>query len=90
MDSKKDKYKPFGDRVIVKQLKHKDDTNRMTVTPDNVYIEERAVGEVVSSNCDDVKMGDKVVFEEFAGALIPGEDGLIILNIDDILAIKYE
>lgn len=86
-------YQPFGERVIIRQLNDKP-TSGMVI-PTSAEQEDKAIGIIVeipsnTLNCDDLEVGDTVIYDEFAGSFIPGEKDLIILKIKDILAKKYE
>ena len=86
------KYIPFGQRIIVKKLDEQ--VNSSIVLPSSVETEDKAIGEIVEVAHDalleNVKVGDIIVYNEFAGELIPYEENLLILNVKDILAKRYE
>ena len=82
------KYIPYGDNIIVKQLE--EPKKKGIVIPKSTEIEDQAVGEIValSKEITDLKVGDIIIYDEFAGAFIPYEKNLLILNAKYILAIK--
>jgi len=92
------KFKPLGDRILLKQLEAKEQTKGGIVLPDTVKEKPQegeiiAVGEgkkspegkVVSLS---LKVGDKVLYGKYSGTevVIDGEDYLIIRE-EDVLGI---
>ena len=92
------KVKPLGDRILVKQLEAKEQTEGGIVIPDTVK-EKPQEGEIIAAgegkkNSDgklvplSLKVGDKVLYGKYSGTevVIDGEDYLIIRE-DDVLGI---
>ena len=92
------KFKPLGDRILLKQLEAQEQTKGGIVLPDTVKEKPQegeiiAVGEgkkspegkVVSLS---LKVGDKVLYGKYSGTevVIDGEDYLIIRE-EDVLGI---
>ena len=81
-------YTPYNNNIIVRQLE--EPKKKGIVIPKSTEIEDQAVGEIVALPTDitDLKVGDIIIYDEFAGAFIPYEKDLLILNTKYILAIK--
>lgn len=91
------KFKPMGDRVLVKRLEEEEMTAGGIIIPDSAK-EKPQKGEVVAvgpgkvEKGEKIKMtvekGDKVFFNKYAGTDIKLEgEEFIIMREDDILAI---
>lgn len=88
--------KPLENRVAVKFIEEEEKTKSGIVLPDTAKDEKPQQGEVIAvgSGCfpegkdEEVKVGDLVVFDKYAGTKInlDGED-YVIVNIDDVLAV---
>lgn len=92
------KFKPLGDRILLKQLEAKEQTKGGIVIPDTVK-EKPQEGEIIAAgegkkNSDgkliplSLKVGDKVLYGKYSGTevVIDGEDYLIIRE-EDVLGI---
>ena len=92
------KFKPLGDRILLKQLEAKEQTKGGIVIPDTVK-EKPQEGEIIAAgegkkNSDgklvplSLKVGDKVLYGKYSGTevIIDGEDYLIIRE-EDVLGI---
>ena len=92
------KFKPLGDRILLKQLEAKEQTKGGIVIPDTVK-EKPQEGEIVAvgegkKNSEgkvmflSLKVGDKVLYGKYSGTevVIDGEDYLIIRE-EDVLGI---
>ena len=92
------KFRPLGDRVVVRRIKEDQKTAGGIIIPDTVA-EKPQEGEVISVGTGtrsdegkvtplDVKAGDKILFGKWSGTevKINGED-LIIMKESDILGI---
>lgn len=80
---------PLGNRVLVKKLEEKNETNSGIIIPDTVEKHGSVKGEVIEVGLDmNVITGDTVLFAKFSGINIQfdGED-YIILREDDLLGI---
>ena len=79
-------YEPFGNRVILRKVKEE---NKGMIIPKSASVEEKAIGEVVSVGeyPSILKINDRVIYDEFAGSLIPGEEDLTIIDVKYIFAI---
>ncbi len=88
--------KPLGDRLAVKYVEKEEKTEGGIVLPDTAKKEKPQQGKVVAigngcfeeDDTPDVKVGDMVVFDKFAGTevTVDGED-FIVVSIDDVLAV---
>lgn len=91
---------PLGDRVIVKPLEAEEKTKGGIVLPDTAK-EKPQEGEIVAAGKGkvldngkpkelEVKVGDRVLYGKYSGTevkLKDGDDDLLIMHEDDILAI---
>ena len=88
--------KPLGDRVIIKKLEAEEKTKSGIVLPSSAkeqpnMAEVIAIGDGILNDekkKDEVKIGDKVIFSQYAGTevKIDGEE-YTILKLTDILAV---
>ena len=89
--------KPLGNRVIIERKEQEETTKSGIVLTDSAK-EKSNEGVVVAvgsgrlldngETVPEVKEGDSVVFQEYAGSEIKrGEETYLILNVEDILAI---
>ena len=81
--------RPIGKRVVIKRLEAEEKTASGIVLPGQAK-EKPQMAEViaVSTEVEDVKVGDKVVFKKYTGAEIKVEgEELIICDIADVLAV---
>ena len=82
--------KPLGKRVLIKQVEQEEVTKSGIVLPGTASKEKLITGEVlaVGKEVEDVKAGDKVIFEKYSGTEVKdGDDSFLILDIDNVLAI---
>ena len=92
------KFKPLGDRILLKQLEAKEQTKGGIVLPDTVK-EKPQEGEIIAvgegkKNSEgkvvslSLKVGDKVLYGKYSGTevVVDGEDYLIIRE-EDVLGI---
>ena len=82
--------KPLGKRVLIKQVEQEEVTKSGIVLPGTASKEKPITGEVlaVGKEVEDVKSGDKVIFEKDSGTEVKdGDDSFLILDIDNVLAI---
>mgnify|MGYP000862668282 FL=1 len=82
--------KPLGERVLIKQTEQEEVTKSGIVLPGTASKEKPIVGEVlaVGSKIEEVKVGDKVIFEKYSGTEVKdGEESYLILEKDNVLAI---
>lgn len=82
--------KPLGERVLIKQTEQEEVTKSGIVLPGTASKEKPIIGEVlaVGSKIEEVKVGDKVIFEKYSGTeLKDGEESYLILEKDNVLAI---
>ena len=82
--------KPLGKRVLIKQVEQEEVTKSGIVLPGTTSKEKPITGEVlaVGKEVEDVKAGDKVIFEKYSGTEVKdGDDSFLILDIDNVLAI---
>ncbi|MDN3507503.1 MAG: co-chaperone GroES [Simkaniaceae bacterium] len=85
------KYKPLGTKVVIKRA-------QAVTTKGGIYLPDAAQekpkqGEVlaVGPGKDDekmeVKIGDQVLFGSYAGVAVKGDDDILIVSQDEILAV---
>lgn len=82
--------KPLGKRVLIKQVEQEEVTKSGIVLPGTASKEKPITGEVlaVGKDVEDVKAGDKVIFEKYTGTEVKDRDELfLILDIENVLAI---
>lgn len=82
--------KPLGERVLIKQTEQEEVTKSGIVLPGTASKEKSIIGEVlaVGSKIEEVKVGDKVIFEKYSGTEVKdGEESYLILEKDNVLAI---
>ena len=82
--------KPLGKRVLIKQVEQEEVTKSGIVLPGTASKEKPITGEVlaVGKDVEDVKAGDKVIFEKYSGTEVKDEDdSFLILDIENVLAI---
>ena len=92
------KFRPLGDRVLVKRVKEEERTKGGIIIPDTAK-EKPQEGKVVSVGKGkysdegklipiEVKAGDRILFGKYSGSEFKHEgDDLLILREDDILGI---
>ena len=82
--------KPLGKRVLIKQVEQEEVTKSGIVLPGTASKEKPITGEVlaVGKDVEDVKAGDKVIFEKYTGTEVKdGDNSFLILGIENVLAI---
>ena len=82
--------KPLGERVLIKQTEQEEVKKSGIVLPGTASKEKPIIGEVlaVGSKIEEVKVGDKVIFEKYSGTEVKdGEESYLILEKDNVLAI---
>jgi chaperonin 10 Kd subunit len=82
--------KPLGKRVLIKQVEQEEVTKSGIVLPGTASKEKPITGEVIAvgKDVEDVKAGDKVIFEKYTGTEVKdGDDSFLMLDIDNVLAI---
>ena len=75
---------------MIKQVEQEEVTKSGIVLPGTASKEKPITGEVlaVGKDVEDVKAGDKVIFEKYTGTEVKdGDDSFLILDIDNVLAI---
>ena len=84
------KIKPLGKRILIKQTQQEEVTKSGIVLPGTASKEKPIIGEVlaVGRKIEEVKVGDKVIFEKYSGTEVKdGEETYLILEKDNVLAI---
>ena len=82
--------KPLGKRILIKQTEQEEVTKSGIVLPGTASKEKPIIGEVlaVGRKIEEVKVGDKVIFEQYSGTEVKdGEETYLILEKDNVLAI---
>ncbi len=91
-------YKPLNDYVLVKPITEDETTKAGIILPDTVDKEKPEKGEIVAVGegklLDNgqrapisIKVGDKVIFKKYAPDEIPGEEDLMMIKEEDIMAV---
>ena len=78
--------KPLGERILIKQTEQEEVTKSGIVLPGTASKEKPIIGEVlaVGSKIEEVKVGDKVIFEKYSGTEVKdGEESYLILEKDN-------
>lgn len=81
--------KPLGERVLLKPLEEEEKTASGIIIPDTAREKTQSaeVVEVGDSEEIPVKVGDKVIYEKFAGVKIKeGDEEYLIVKGDEIVA----
>ena len=84
------KIKPLGKRILIKQTEQEEVTKSGIVLPGTASKEKPIIGGVlaVGKKIEEVSVGDKVIFEKYAGTEVKdGEETYLILEKDNVLAI---
>ena len=82
--------KPLGKRILIKQTEQEEVTKSGIVLPGTASKEKPIIGEIlaVGRKIEEVKVGDKVIFEKYSGTEVKdGEETYLILEKDNVLAI---
>ena len=82
--------KPLGKRILIKQTQQEEVTKSGIVLPGTASKEKPIIGEVlaVGRKIEEVKVGDKVIFEKYSGTEVKdGDESYLILEKDNVLAI---
>jgi len=82
-------FKPLGKRVLVKRVEEANTTSSGIIIPDNAK-EKPSRGEVVaiSTEVNELKKGDEVVFGKYSGNEVTIDGDLyIVIDVDDIFGI---
>ncbi|NLJ83344.1 MAG: co-chaperone GroES [Halanaerobiaceae bacterium] len=93
------KIRPLKDKVAIKYFKEEEKVKSGIVLPDTAREERPQQGEVIAVGAEvtpengeaPVKVGDKVIFDKYAGNKITiDEEEYVIMSVDDILAVIEE
>lgn len=80
------KYIPYGNNIIIK--KKEEETKNGLVVSKSVHQEEKSIGTIIAVNeKSSLKVGTEVVYDEFAGMIMPYEEDLILLDEEYILCL---
>ena len=82
-------FTPLGKRVLVKRVEEANTTSSGIIIPDNAK-EKPSRGEVVavSTEVNELKKGDEVVFGKYSGNEVTLDGDLyIVIDVDDIFGI---
>ncbi|HDQ22790.1 MAG TPA: co-chaperone GroES [Candidatus Uhrbacteria bacterium] len=91
-------YKPLNDHVLIKPINEDEVSKAGIILPDTVDKEKPEKGEVVAVGQGkllengqrapiSVKVGDQVIFKKYSPDELPGEEDLMVIKEEDILAI---
>ena len=91
-------YKPLNDHILIKPLNGDEVSKSGIILPDTVDKEKPEKGEVVAVGSGkllengsrapmSVKVGDKVIFKKYSPDELPGDEGLLMIKEEDIMAI---
>ncbi len=84
------KIRPLGERVLIKQTKQEETTKSGIVLPDTASKEKPIIGEVtaVGDAIKEIKIGDKVIYEKYAGTEVKDNDDVyLLLEVKNVLAV---
>jgi chaperonin GroES len=84
------KIRPLGERVLIKQTKQEETTKSGIVLPDTASKEKPIIGEVtaVGEAIKEIKIGDKVIYEKYAGTEVKDNDEVyLLLEEKNVLAV---
>jgi len=92
------KYQPLNDHVLIKPINGNEVSKAGIILPDTVDKEKPEKGEVVAIGPGkllengqrapmSVKIGDKVIFKKYSPDELPGDEELMVIKEEDILAI---
>ena len=92
------KYKPLNDHVLIKPIEEDEVSKAGIILPDTVDKEKPEKGEVVAVGEGkllssgqraplSVKVGVKVIFKKYSPDEIPGDEDLLMIKEEDIMAI---
>ncbi len=95
------KYQPINDHILIKPINGNEVSKAGIILPDTVDKEKPEKGEVVAVGSGkllengqrapmSVKVGDKVIFKKYAPDELPGEEDLMIIKEEDVLAVISE
>jgi len=91
-------YKPLNDHVLIKPISEDEVSKAGIILPDTVDKEEPKKGEVVAVGQGrllengqrapiSLKIGDTVIFKKYSPDEIPGEEDLLMIKEEDVMAI---
>ena len=91
-------YKPLNDHVLIKPINGNEVSKAGIILPDTVDKEKPEKGEVVATGPGkllengqrapmSVKVGDKVIFKKYSPDELPGDEDLMVIKEEDILAV---
>lgn len=83
--------KPLGKRLLLKLVEVEEKTRGGLILPGNATKESKNIAEVVAlgsgEGLEDIKVGDKVVFEKYGNTEIKDEHDLyLIVDLEKVLA----
>ena len=91
-------YKPLNDHVLVKPIAEDEVSKAGIILPDTVDKEKPEKGEVIAIGEGkllengqrapmSIKVGDRVIFKKYSPDEIPGEEDLLMIKEEDIMAV---
>jgi len=91
-------YKPLNDHVLIKPINGNEVSKAGIILPDTVDKEKPEKGEVIAVGSGkllengqrapmSVKVGDKVIFKKYSPDELPGDEDLLMIKEEDIMAI---
>ena len=91
-------YKPLNDHVLIKPINEDEVSKSGIILPDTVDKEKPEKGEVVAVGQGkllengqrapiSVKVGDQVIFKKYSPDELPGDEDLLMIKEEDIMAI---
>lgn len=85
------KLHPINGRIVVQPLAHAEETAGGIVIPDTAQ-EKRCEGKVIAiaeDATEEVAVGDRVIYKEYAGAEVTVDEQKYVLLQSDDLLVKY-
>ena len=82
--------KPLGKRVLIQEVKQEEVTKSGIVLPGTASKEKPITGEVlaVGNEVSEVKVGEKVIYEEYTGTEVKdGDVEYLLIDMKNILAV---
>jgi chaperonin GroES len=91
-------YKPLNDHVLIKPIQEDEVSKAGIILPDTVDKEKPEKGEIVAIGdgkmlengqraAMSIKVGDIVIFKKYSPDELPGDDDLLMIKEEDIMAI---
>lgn len=78
------KFKPIGKRILI-EIEKNVPVKGILILPGK---QKQTTGKVICiGDVEGISVGDTVLFTEYTGCVVPGDDDMLILDEEDVLAI---